>query len=508
MDITKENFVPVLESLRLRQGDSDSIEVKRAQGGLPSDMGRTIAAFANMPAGGTIIFGVDEKTGFTLTGVEDPASLEAALIQHCRSQVNPAPHIETRVFDVEGKKILVFDVRPLPFHERPATYQGIAYLRQSDGEYPMQPWELRMIESEKFNALESRRFDAETVSGTSANDLVLELVERYLRTVRRDSPRLTNRSDEEILHRTGVISENGQLTLAGLYGLGDYPQGAFPALTVTAAVRLGNTDEERARNLTHFEGPIPVLLDELMLWCERSLNRIQRYKPNGKMEDALDLPLSAIRELVANALIHRDLSPNTLDFGKSIQIRLHPNKLMILSPGGLRGVSIEQLMSQSHAQAAVNQTLYQMMRRMTNLDGERIIEGEGGGIQHVFDAARKQGLRKPTLVNSGTEFKALLWRPEPGKPLLAAPYKDAMKEEESRKSPVPRPTSETEPTKNEPLIIDLLRTHGELAAQQIAELSGLTLGQLYYALAHARKGGRIIMEGSQGKRSTIYRLPN
>lgn len=508
MDITKENFASVIESLRLRQGDSDSIEVKRAQGGLPSDMGRTIAAFANMPAGGTIIFGIDEKSGFTLTGVEDPVSLEAALIQHCRSQVSPAPHIETHVFDVEEKKVLVFDVRPLPFHERPATYQGIAYLRQSDGEYPMQPWELRMIESEKFTALESRRFDAKTVSGTRADDLVPELVERYLRVVRRDSPRLTNRSDEEILRRTGVVSENGQLTLAGLYGLGDYPQGAFPALTITAAVRLSDTDEERSRNLVHFEGPIPVLLDELMLWCERSLNRIQRYKPNGKMEDALELPLSAIRELVANALIHRDLSPNTLDFGKSIQIRLHPNNLMILSPGGLRGVSIEQLMSQSHAQAAVNQTLYQIMRRMTNLDGERIIEGEGGGVQHVFDVTHKQGLRKPTLVNSGTEFKALLWRPDPGEPLLPAPRKEATKAEKRHKLSVPHHSSEAGPTKNEPLIINLLRTHGELTAQQIAKISGLTLGQLYYALAHAREGGRIIMEGSQGKRSTTYRLPN
>lgn len=78
-----------LSLLRVRRGDSASIEVKRAAGGLPQNCPETICAFANMPAGGTLILGADEAQGFRIIGISDPAAYEAGLVSQARNAITP-----------------------------------------------------------------------------------------------------------------------------------------------------------------------------------------------------------------------------------------------------------------------------------------------------------------------------------------------------------------------------------------------------------------------------------
>ena len=58
----------LLAELRRHGGDPTTLEVKRSHDALPHNIATTICAFANMPDGGTIILGVDEKTNFSITG--------------------------------------------------------------------------------------------------------------------------------------------------------------------------------------------------------------------------------------------------------------------------------------------------------------------------------------------------------------------------------------------------------------------------------------------------------
>lgn len=237
-----------------------------------------------------------------------------------------------------------------------------------------------------------------------------------------------------------------------------------------------------------------MLLKELMSWVEHNVDVVRRYRDDGHMMSEHELPLRAVRELVANALVHRDLGPNTLDLGKSIQIRLTPAGLFILNPGGLRGVSRQQLESQDHAQAAVNQRLYNIAKRVQTDDGASIIEGEGGGIRTVFAAAREAGLRRPTLTDTGVQFKATLWRPD-------------------REPPTPRPTIPENPTSigpahhagNTGTILAAL-AQGPLTARQIREQTKLSRGSTYYALNQLKDSGAVVMHGKQGDRGTMYEL--
>lgn len=485
-----------LSLLRVRRGDSASVEVKRAAGGLPQNCPETICAFANMPAGGTLILGVDETQDFRVTGVSDPAAYEAGLVSQARNAVTPAPLVTTSTVTLDGHHVVIAEISPLPVQDRPAKYRGNAYLRQSDGDYVMHDHELRMVDVEKLHMTQLVHNDKEPIPGQTSEDLIPDLVETYLTNYRRADPRLRDRSDTEILHRTGVTLRDGQLTLAGMYAMGDYPQGEFPALGVTAAVNVpGDDGERRTRALQDFTGPIPVLLENTMHWMETNLAEVRDYSTDGHVRPRAELPLRAIRELVANALVHRDLGPNTLGVGKSVQIRLTPDGLFILSPGGLRGVSIRQLESADHAQAAVNQRLYNISKRLRTKDGAAIIEGEGGGIQEVFRATNEASLPRPTLTDTGVQFKATLWRPR--RPNRARA---------DTGSPALTPRKPQNRSRNEGLIFSALRKKTSLTMQALQETTGLSNGQVRYALKRPLETGAILRLGGQGHKGTVYQL--
>ncbi|MHA3723665.1 ATP-binding protein [Leucobacter sp. HY1910] len=524
-------ILELLDTLRVHRGDTTSVEVKRAAGGVPEAAASTICAFANMPEGGVMLLGIDEASNFTVVGVADPAAMEAGIVNQARSAIDPAPHLDTYSVAVDGKQVVVVEVTPLRLADRPAVYQGRAYLRQADGDFVMHEHELRMIEVEKALLQTPDNYDLQPVPGVTAEDLVPELVAQYLSAARSRDRRLSERTDAEILRRTGVVTASGEPTLAGLYALGDYPQGQYPSLTVTAAVQLPSNDRgERTRDLKHFTGPVPVLLDELMVWCEQNIVATRFYRADGHMGERPQLPLSAVRELLANALVHRDLSPNTLGIGKQVQVRLTPRALFIVSPGGLRGVSLEQLESEDHAQAAVNQRLYGIAQKLRTADDAFVIEGEGGGIREVFRAASEYGLPTPSLTNTGVQFKATLWLPVAGElPRDATPRPSGVAAhtaaETTAQSPATKGAQEpgpavqrVDPDRHEPqrpaiqgggndaAVLAAIARAGEVTVKELQLALGLTVGQVRYSLNKALRSGEVEMVGGQGRKRTVYRL--
>ena len=218
-----------------------------------------------------------------------------------------------------------------------------------------------------------------------------------------------------ILRQLGATTTSGEPTIGGLYALGNFPQGLLPALRVTAAVQLPRDGSGlRTQNLRVFDGPVPDLLSSTLEWVTTNLTTRQSYGSDGNLRSIPELPLQAVREALANALVHRDLGPDTLGVGRSIDVRLSENALTIASPGGLRGVTLRQIMSSSHARAAVNQRLYALTQFMRTPDGANIIEGEGGGVTEILRSAVESDLRRPRMVDTGVQFTTILWRGSDG----------------------------------------------------------------------------------------------
>lgn len=407
MDLTSADIAELVAELRARRGDTTTVEVKSAAGGCPH-LGETLSAFGNMPDGGRIILGLDETAGFTPVALDDIATLEQAVAGQAREAVTPPVTCTFGTVAYQGHNLLVCDVGGLPLADRPARHRGQAFLRQSDGDYPMSDQEITQIEIQKTHAFVRSHPDRYSVSGTSATDLNPILRDAFLAATRASSRRHASVSeDDELLRRTGVLAADGTLTTAGLYALGTYPQQFRPSLSITAAVRLPRSSGGRTRDLQHFDGPIPDLLDDAVEWVRRNTRTTMTYDDRGHGIDRSELPMAAVREIIANALVHRSLHPIT--DSKRVEIRLLDDKLVITSPGGLWGVTERQL-GHPDGKSAVNLALYDICKNLRMPDGSRVVEGEGGGIREAMLALREAGLRTPEFIDYGVRFTAIISR--------------------------------------------------------------------------------------------------
>lgn len=400
-----------LAELRAFGDDTTLVECKTAAGGVPDNIGETLCAFANMPQAGTIILGVSERKGFEVTGVENPAEMEKAIASLNRNTVSPAPQLTFSHHIIDGKHVVVVEIAPLMPSEKPAFFRNKAYLRQADGDYEMNSNDQKMLELSALTEHQQPHFDFQTVPGTDTGVLDPEILKQYITSVRQSRSRVARIEDDaQLLQVTNVSDNQGNIRLGGLYGLGYLPQSVEPALGATVAVRLSRGDGiGRHKNLKEIEGPLPVMLVEVMDWIRQNSDTVSRYTEDGHLVDEPEFPPTAIREVLANALVHRDLGPS-LDVGKKVEIRITEKMLVVVSPGGLRGLSASQLESPELTKAPVNKRLYEISRYLRTADGERFIEGEGGGIQEILTATREARLPKPRFIDSGVSFKVLFPR--------------------------------------------------------------------------------------------------
>lgn len=505
---TAHNIEAQLAWLRVRQGDTTSFEVKAARGGIPAGLAATTCAFANLPQGGTIVLGVDERDNFAVVGVDHPAKLETAIVAQARAAVEPCPHIDTYTVKVSGKNIVVAQVVGLDVTQRPARYRGQAYLRQADGDYVMQPGELRLLEIAKLHPTQQINDDARPVADTQLGDLDPVLLRNALSGARTHIRQLQRVEDDAaVLRMLRLVDTDGALTIAGLYGLGVFPQGPFPSLSVTAAVRTP-ADAARTRNLETFSGPVPELLEQSLNWVLRNIDVQQQYGPDGHMRDVPEIPAEAIREILANALVHRDLSPLTVEGGRAIDIRIDRRRVVVSSPGGLRNLSVEQLTSAELNRVEVNPHLYRLARMLHDRNGNRVIEGEGGGIQQVLAACEDAGLRPPTFIDTGVKFTAILWRRSDDVPTPATSVSVHAPEAPGEpESPVEQALAEVDVSdlgKNAPRVFAAIRGAGELHLEDVMDRTGLSESQVRYALRPLTRAGYVQVRGGQGVSGTVY----
>lgn len=406
-----ERLAETIRELRAFGDDMTLVECKAAAGGVPENLGETLSAFANMPQAGAIILGVSERKGFEVTGIENPAAMQKAIASVNRSSVDPAPQLEFFHHMIEDKHVVVVEVIPLMPTEKPARFKNKAYLRQADGDYQMNANDLKMLELSALTASQQTHFDFQIVHGTDTSVLDSEVLEDFMGSVRQSRTRLSRINDDsQLLQIANVTDNRGNLRLGGLYALGYLPQSVEPALGATVAVRLARGEGVgRHKNLKEIEGPLPVMLVEIMNWVRQNSDTVSRYTESGHLVDEPEFPPSAIREVVANALVHRDLGPS-VEVGKKVEVRITEKMLVVVSPGGLRGLSVSQLESPELTKAPVNKRLYEIARYLRMPDGERVIEGEGGGVQEILSATREARLPKPQFIDNGITFKVLFPR--------------------------------------------------------------------------------------------------
>ncbi len=400
------DITDLVASLRATGGDTTAVEVKSAAGGIPQSLASTLSALANLPGGGRVILGLDEATGFTPVKLSDPHALKQALGSVAR---NLTPPVGLTIHDatVDGDLVIVADVAECPVAQKACyvTSTGKAYGRSFDGDF-----ELSDLERQAFLVGRTYpRSDQDAVPGSTVADLDPALLADWIATVRERNPGGLGRfgDDAELLRRSAVTTTTGELTVAGLLALGSHPQQFFPRYVIQLASSPAPGETVRAVGATTLDGPIPTMLAGALAWARRTFTpRIM--SDDGIVRDSHEYPLDAFRELVGNALVHRDHAEWSR--GLAIEVRHLSDRLVLTSPGGLFGITVDRLGSEGVTSARNGRLLSICQYVHTRDDGGRVVEALATGIPTVTASLARAGLPPARFIDAGIRFTVILRR--------------------------------------------------------------------------------------------------
>ncbi len=314
--MTEEALKDLIEKVRRIGAETQHIEVKAAHRGCPNRLYDTLSSFSNQDEGGTILFGLDESQDFASVGVYDAQDLQKRVMEQC-GEMEPLVRPLFSVLETQGKVLVSAEIPAIDLSERPCFYRGKgrirgAYCRVGDADMPMTEYEVYSFETYR----KKYQDDIRTVDRADRGALDENLLNRYLVLLKAGKPNLAMMSDERIMGLMGVLRDN----LAALWAIllfSPYPQAYFPQLSVIATVvpgeDVGDVDENGVRFLDNrrIEGNLEQMLEESMNFVRANMQRQTIIDENGRRIDRTDYPLKAVREILINALVHRDYSIHT-----------------------------------------------------------------------------------------------------------------------------------------------------------------------------------------------------
>ena len=343
--MTDTELLSLIDVIQTSKAEFQTVEVKRAEKSAPDKLYDTLSSFSNQNSGGTIVFGLYENEGFKVTGVSDVQALQKKVMEQCNQMEPPVRAVFTSI-EIDGKYVVSAEIPPIDISERPCFNKAKgrikgSYIRVGDADIPMTEYEIYSYEAYR----KKYQDDIRIVERADMSSLNTPKLENYLFRLKENKPNLAQLSDQQIMELMSV-ERDGKPTLTAELLWGLYPQAFFPQLGIIATAVQGTEycepqpDGSRFSDNKRIEGTIPEMLEGAMNFV-RANTRI-RTVIDGKRTDIPDYPMNAVREVILNALVHRDYSIHTE--GMPVQLIVFSDRLEVRNPGGLYGrLSIDML---------------------------------------------------------------------------------------------------------------------------------------------------------------------
>lgn len=293
-----------------------------------------ICAFANdMPASG--------KPGYLLVGVDDDGRLSGlkatdGLLKNLASirsdgNILPMPVMSVESFTFEGGDVIAVEVEPSIFP--PVRYRGRTWIRIGPRRsIATREEEDRLVERRSSNF---PTFDSTPCVHATLDDLDLDAFRDYLRKA--VAVDVLDKDDRPIRRQLESLSffstRHDCPTYAGLILFGRAPErflfGDYVQFVQFAGADVGADVE----NQQEFRGNLITVLPQIDTFIRTSIAR-KRPVPVSLLREEMsyDYPWWPIRELVMNAVMHRDYKGNA-----PTKFYQYADRLEITNPGGLYG---------------------------------------------------------------------------------------------------------------------------------------------------------------------------
>ena len=386
---------------RIRLGEDSTLELKRivmrsinkVDGPHPDSLADELAAMANAN-GGTVIFGVDDKTKEVI-GIDfsSLAIVETWLSEICQTRIKPSldvlsEHIELPDNTGQLCPVIVLKVpRSLMVHKSPNGY----FKRSLDSKREMEPEVLARLFQQRSQT-RIIRFEEQAVPDTSSKDLD----GLFSRTFLKES----EGSIEQQLKRLHLLVEfenKLHLSIAGMLLCTSKPTRWFPSAYIQAVAYSGLINDPQDQvDAKDFEGPL-----DRQIWDAFDFVRLNMKVPARKVLGRIDYPqysLRAVFEALVNAVVHRDYSI----WGGRIRLHLFADRLELYSPGVLlNSMTIDAMQMISMPRNEVLSSLFSRYYpvRDSGLGREYLMDRRGSGVDVIIAESEKLSGKKPVYEN-------------------------------------------------------------------------------------------------------------
>lgn len=411
-----ENIELVVNRLRSLPHETETVEFKSSNAD-PAQIGKDICALANSAAllekrFAYKVWGIDDKTHEIAGTNFDPRaerhgsqSLELWL----RIKLSQNVQFEFESTLVDDKLVVI--LRIWPAVSQIALFDGKPYIRTDSSTQELKRGSAR--EHELFQRIQKAVYETQVAkSGMALDDVLTSL----------DVAAYFERQDIQVPESVDSIAhylEREQLIISqddGLYSVTN--MGAllfakrlsdFPEVQRKAARVIQYEDKSRlviSRTKTFDAGYVLCLdeIDEYIATIAGSREIIER----ATRRTVPQFPSIAVRELVANALIHQDFFYT----GTGPMVELFPNRLEITNPGT---PLVDVLRILNDPPRSRNEKMAALLRRLN------LCEEAGSGWDKVVAACELRRLPAPRIDVSDTAMQVSLFS--------AIPFRDLMPEE-------------------------------------------------------------------------------
>jgi ATP-dependent DNA helicase RecG len=258
---------------------------------------------------------------------------------------------------------------------------------------------------------------------------------------------------QAFVHKQRLDDEDGRASVAGAVLYAESPPAIIPKKCAIKIARYETKDKEPKREhlaatpIT-IEGPAYPQIEETLSVVTKMIEAVSIMDADGSLVPAR-YPPEALKEIVVNAVIHRDYN-----ISDDIHIWIFDNRIEVRSPGVLPGhMTIQNLLTE---RASRNRTITRLLNRYPDPPNKDI----GEGLNTVVDKMKEAKLKEPVFETTGTTFVVTL-----GHTPLARPHE---------------------------LVMEYLESHEEITNGIARELTGITsentMKEVFYKLA---KGGQL-----------------
>lgn len=372
------------------------------------EIGEYISALANAAklhrkSNAYIFWGVNDSREIVGTTF-DPYTVKGKgnedLIPWLVRQLDPQIHFEIEVVTIEDKRVVVFNITSSA--DRPVTFAGEAYIRVGSYKKPLKhyPEKARILWRQAGHSFEQEV----AVDGLSQQEVTNFLnVKAYFDLIR-DTPSTNTETIIERLIDEGFVTKKqssfsitnlGVLVLAN--NLKDFDvtkRKNVRVITYKGINKLHSTKEQ-------------VGVKGYAVGFEGLIKYIETQIPNEEIFDksirktVTSYPTIAIREFVANALVHQDFISGK---GSTVLVEIFQDRIEITNPG-IPLIETDRFID--HPPKSRNEHLSDMMRRMG------ICEERGSGIDRALVAIGMNKLPAPSFEQGDDFTKVTLYHYKP-----------------------------------------------------------------------------------------------